>query len=91
MAKFPAQASGGDEPGNDDGVSKAEAGGRTGGGERGGGAYTDPDQVKGYPDHGILGRHGGQSNIAYHGPGDVEGGGTNPNAPTKRRLARCAR
>ena len=83
MSKFPTQASGGDEPRRDDGVSESEAGGRTGGGESGGGAYADPEQVKGDPDQGILGRHGGQSNIAYHGPGDAEDGGDNPNATTE--------
>jgi len=83
MTKFPTQATGGDKRRHGDGVSEVEAGGRTGGGESGGGAYTDPEQVKGDPEQGILGRHGGQSNIAYHGPGDAEDGGNNPNATTR--------
>ncbi len=64
----------------DDGVSKVDAGGRTGGGESGGGAYKDKDQVTGNPKaQGFMG-HGGQSKIAYHGPGDKNDGGGNENA-----------
>lgn len=64
----------------DDGVSKTDAGGRTGGGESGGGAYKDKDQVTGNPKaRGFMG-HGGQSDIAYHGPGDKNDGGGNENA-----------
>ncbi len=83
MSKFPTQAAGGGSPKRDDGVSRPEAGGRSGGGESGGGAYDDPDLVEGQPDSGLLGPDGGQSNIAYRGPGDAEDGGDNPNATTK--------
>ena len=83
MHKSPIQASGGGKPVHGDGVSEPEAGGRTGGGESGGGAYVDPEQVKGDEDLGIGSRHGGQSNMAYLGPGDAEVGGDNPNATTK--------
>jgi len=75
MTKYPMQASGGDRSG-DDGVSKPDGGGREGTGESGGGAYKIPEQVKG--NRGT--RHGGQSNIDYHGPGDGADGGGNPNA-----------
>jgi len=61
----------------DDGVSKEEGGGRTGGGESGGGAFKDSSQVKGDP---ARRKHGGQSEIEYHGPGDAESGGENANA-----------
>jgi hypothetical protein len=83
MSKFPVQASGGGKPRRGDGVSDPEAGGRTGAGESGGGAYVDPEQVKGDTNQSVLGAHGGQSNMAYHGPGDAEDGGGNPNATTK--------
>jgi hypothetical protein len=83
MSKSPIQASGGGGSRQGDGVSGTNAGGRTGAGESGGGAYVDPDQVKGDPDPGMLGDHGGQSNIAYHGPGDSEDGNDNPNSPTQ--------
>lgn len=83
MSKSAVQASGGGKPIHSDGVSGPTAGGRRDGGESGGGAYIDPKQVKGDPDQGILGRHGGQSNMAYHGPGDAEDGDGNPNATTR--------
>ena len=76
MDKQPMQADG-VAPGPD-GVDQPEAGGRTGGGESGGGAYKT-NSVPGGKDHG----HGGQSNIGYTGTGDVEDGGDNPNAVTK--------
>ncbi len=48
--------------------------GRKGGGESGGGAFKDKDQVKGDPDNdGFDHQHGGQSHIDYSGP-------DNPNA-----------
>ena len=83
MHKSPVQASGGGKPAHGDGVSESEAGGRKGGGESGGGAYVDPEQVKGDDDHGVGSRHGGQSNMAYHGPSDAEHGDDNPNATTR--------
>ncbi|TPG18781.1 hypothetical protein EAH87_11990 [Sphingomonas koreensis] len=66
-----------DQPTADDGVSKPEAGGRTGGGESGGGALKDPDQVA--PKRGPRGR-GGQRENRYYGPGDADAGDDNPNA-----------
>lgn len=83
MSKVPTQATHGGAPRHSDGVSGPNAGGRTGGGESGGGAYVEPDLVKGEPNEGILGSHGGQSNMAYYGPGDAEDGGDNPNATAK--------
>ena len=83
MGKFLMQASGGGKRRHGDGVSSPNAGGRTGAGESGGGAYVEPDQVKGDPGPDILGGHGGQSNMGYHGPGDAQDGGENPNATTK--------
>ena len=83
MPTVPTQTASGGKPQRGDGVSEPNAGGRTGGGESGGGAYVDPEQVKGDTDQGGLGRHGGQSNMAYHGSGDAEDGGGNPNAPTR--------
>ena len=41
-----------------------------GAGESGGGAYPNPHSGNGHPDEGFLG-HGGQSEIAYHGPGQL--------------------
>ena len=75
MTKFAVQADGGETSG-DDGIGRADGGGREGAGESGGGAYKEPEMVKGKPGS----RRGGQSNIAYHGPGDAEDGGDNPNA-----------
>ena len=75
MSKFPLQADGRGTSG-DDGVSREDGGGRKGTGESGGGAYKEPEMVKGNPGS----RRGGQSNIAYHGPGDAKDGGDNPNA-----------
>ena len=50
--------------------------GRTGGGESGGGAYRDKDQVP--TDPGSF--DGGQSHKQYHGTGDDRDGDANPNA-----------
>lgn len=55
-----------------DGVSDNP--GREGGGESGGGAYRDKDQVKPKDQSGAFG-HGGQHEIDYSGP-------DNPNATT---------
>ena len=57
--------------------------GRRGGGESGGGAYPNPHAGKKPTKDGLLGS-GGQSEMSYHGTGqlgedEVEGG--NPNAP----------
>lgn len=54
--------------------------GRDGGGESGGGAYKDKDQVKGDPDNGGIMKHGGQSHIDYSGPVVDDGKPANPNA-----------
>ena len=75
--KQPTQAMG-DKP---DAGAGANDTGRSGGGESGGGAFKDPDQVKGDPKAtGFMG-HGGQSNNAYSGPGDADDGGENDNDP----------
>ena len=71
---FSAQAAGDPE-------AKDEYSGRSGGGDSGGGAYPNPHQGK-KPKGGFLG-HGGQTEMAYHGKGQlgdqaVEG---NENAP----------
>jgi hypothetical protein len=58
-------------------------GGRKGGGESGGGAYADPDQVKGDPKASGYFGHGGQSNNSYSGPGDAGDDTDNPNATAK--------
>lgn len=68
-----------------EGVGREKA---DGGGESQGGAYPNPRRSKANKSNagGIM-DHGGQSDIAYHGSGqlgddDVEGPG-NPNAPAK--------
>lgn len=63
------QASGNNRPIPDDGVGKPDAGGASGAGESGGGAYPNPHSGKSKP-QGFMG-HGGQSEIAYHGPGQL--------------------
>ncbi|HTH29235.1 MAG TPA: hypothetical protein VL918_12300 [Sphingobium sp.] len=71
-----------------DGVGTARTHGRRGVGESNGGAYPNPHRGK-KPHHGpdsFMG-HGGQTEIAYHGSGqlgetDVEGV-DNPNSPAK--------
>jgi hypothetical protein len=85
--KQPVQASGGDQPQRNDGVSEPAPGGRSGGGESGGGAYPNPHSGKDeHPGDGFMG-HGGQTDIGYHGGGqlgdeqvDEE---ANPNAGTR--------
>lgn len=63
-----------------DGAADDVETGRTGGGESGGGAYKDKDQVKGDPDNSGFMKHGGQSHIDYSGPIDDDGKPANPNA-----------
>lgn len=67
------------------------ASGRTGGGESGGGAYPNPHAAGEGKSQGFLG-HGGQSDIAYHGPGqlgedkvgdDADDEGGAPNSATR--------
>ncbi len=57
--------------------------GRSGGGDSGGGAYPNPHTGKEPQNDGFMG-HGGQTEMEYHGTGQLgekELGG-NPNAPT---------
>ena len=68
-----------------DGVGDAPA--KRGGGESGGGAYPNPHTGKGKQDDvggGLMG-HGGQSHVAYSGPGDgdIEDDVGNENAVAK--------
>jgi hypothetical protein len=74
--KQPMQASGeGESAAATDGVNRAEAGGRTGGGESGGGAYRhDETSSDGGESAGFFG-HGGQSRIDYHGSGKPDDAG----------------
>jgi hypothetical protein len=70
-----------------DGVGEPNPGARGGAGESGGGAYPNPHSGKDdHPGDGFLG-HGGQTDIAYHGPeqlgDDQVGQDQNPNAATK--------
>ena len=60
-------------------------GGRSGGGDSGGGAYPNPHTGK-EGDRGGFMDHGGQTGMAYHGSGQLgedEVGG-NANSPAKR-------
>jgi hypothetical protein len=63
------------------GVAKDKA---AGGGESGGGAYPNPHSGKATEGGGYMG-HGGQSDIGYHGTGQLGqkaiGGRKSPNAP----------
>jgi hypothetical protein len=76
--KYPMQADGSEaQAERDDGVSTAKTHGRErGGGESSGGAYPD-GRAPGEAEHDVatFSGHGGQSEIAYHGP-------DNPNATT---------
>jgi hypothetical protein len=58
--------------------------GRSGSGESGGGAYPDPHQGKDGGSDGYMG-HGGQSEMPYHGKGQLgeEKVGDNANAPAE--------
>ena len=59
--------------------------GRSGGGDSGGGAYPNPHSGKAAKGGGFFG-HGGQTDMAYHGPeqlGDEEEG-ANVNSATKK-------
>lgn len=87
--KQPMQANGDDKArGNSDGVSDTDTHGKKGGGESGGGNYPNPHRGK-TPDSSpedYMG-HGGQTEIAYHGTGQLgeeETGDDNVNAPAKR-------
>jgi len=56
-----------------------------GGGDSGGGAYPNPHRGKKPEFSGYMG-HGGQTEMAYHGTGQLgeEKVGENPNAPTRK-------
>ncbi|MBB5984630.1 hypothetical protein [Sphingobium lignivorans] len=73
--KQPVQANDGRPHGNaPDGVSSAATQGRGGKGESGGGAYPNPHQGKKKDrkaDPGSFMGHGGQSDMAYHGTGQL--------------------
>ncbi|MDX3911069.1 MAG: hypothetical protein QHC67_14800 [Sphingobium sp.] len=69
-----------------DGVSDIDTHGKKGGGESSGGAYPNPHRGKkaeAKPES-FLG-HGGQTEIGYHGTGQLgeEETGDNPNSPAK--------
>jgi hypothetical protein len=70
-----------------DGSQGTNAAARDASGESGGGAYPNPHTgKKDHPGEGFLG-HGGQTDIAYHGTGQLGheqvGDDENPNAATK--------
>lgn len=87
--KQPVQADGkGNRSRKSDGVGDEGTHGKQGGGESGGGAYPNPHRGK-KPEakpESFLG-HGGQSEIGYHGAGQLGdekvGDGKNRNSPTK--------
>lgn len=60
-----------------DGVSGPGTSGRQGGGESGGGAYPNPHTGSGAKHDGSAPEdftgHGGQTDIGYHGPGQLGG------------------
>lgn len=60
---------------------------KSGGGDSGGGAYPNPHSGKKPNQGGYMG-HGGQTDIAYHGPRnpgeDKPGADRNPNAATEK-------
>jgi hypothetical protein len=66
-------------------VAEAAFEARSGGGESGGGAYPNPHRGKEGGDTGFMG-HGGQSEMAYHGEGQLgeEETGENPNSATRQ-------
>ena len=70
---FKVQADGADSPKlRSDGVGTAETHGKSGGGESQGGNYPAPHRGK--RARGVIGSflgHGGQSEIAYHGTGQL--------------------
>lgn len=74
----------------DDG--KDRMGGRSGGGDSGGGAYPNPHTGKDGGGGGFL-DHGGQTEMPYHGSGRLgdETVGDNPNAPARRSKRSAAK
>ena len=69
---------------------KSKLGGRSGGGDSGGGAYPNPHSGKDAKGGGFLG-HGGQTDMAYHGTGRLgeEEVGDNANAPAGKTKPRA--
>ena len=69
----------------DEPVAEAAFDARSGGGDSGGGAYPNPHTGKKGGDTGFMG-HGGQSDMAYHGEGQLgeEATGENPNSPSRQ-------
>ena len=68
-----------------DAEERAEFQGRSGGGDSGGGAYPNPHTGKSADKGGFMG-HGGQTEMAYHGTGQLgeqETGG-NANSPAQK-------
>ncbi|HEX8526749.1 hypothetical protein [Allosphingosinicella sp.] len=63
---------------------KDKMGGRSGGGDSGGGAYPNPHSGKDGKRGGFM-DHGGQTGMAYHGAGRLgeDEVGENANAPAK--------
>lgn len=83
-SKVPTPVSGGGaDKGQPDGVKQSAA--RSAGGESGGGSYENPHERKdGDSSFGGFMGHGGQTDIAYHGSGQVGSNGSDrPNATTE--------
>ena len=71
MSKQPMQADGGGRnKGADDGIGDAGTHGKDGAGESDGGAYPNPHTGKKSKGGGFMG-HGGQTDMAYHGTGQL--------------------
>jgi len=76
------------DSGRGDGVGQPQVSGRSAAGESGGGAYPNPHSGKKSDNHpsSFMG-HGGQSEMAYHGTGQLGeeqvDEKANPNAPAK--------
>ena len=77
------QADGGGKTGSKDGVSDPKGGTS----ESAGGAYPNPHGTDAKPDAGGFMGHGGQSDIAYHGTGQLGdekvNGEKNANSPSE--------
>jgi hypothetical protein len=66
-------------------IAPKERQGRGGGGDSGGGPYPNPHTGKDGADEPGFAGHGGQTDMAYHGTGQLgeEKVGENPNAPAE--------